>query len=288
MKYLKQYLCATTLLCSLPAVANEWSWMIETEHAQQRFADADADINSLRLLPAWDHGPWSISTTLAWQRVSGAYYFNTRNPSLAAECSRLLESGGQALPGISLPQLTPRQAQFCSEDAGVESETLEESVQGLTDVEVFVNYFWPPLSQRFSVATGVGYKHDNGDIEKGLGTGTRNVFAETNGVLDLAPFSLVLTAGYEHVARNDTPLELDDYAYGAVDLGWQALDSLTLGTRYRYLQANLAPLDDVDFVTWYGQWRHGGGWGVRVYVSDYLSGSGSPDSEWGGSLSYAF
>lgn len=278
----------TLLLCgaALPAMAVQWQTVVDAEYAEQSFDVGDADLYTLTVSPAVHTGQWTFSATLPWQKVEGTYFVNIRNSNLALGCAQLSRlSGLQRLILLNRGIISADQLSACNEEA---TATTRDSVSGLGDIELFANRYLSPLADQLSGSVGMGYKLDTGDDKEGLGTGTQNIFLETSWLYDRQALSVLFTLGYEFLLSNDTDLDLQDYGYMATDLRWHATDIMVVGGEYQYQQSSLDGLDDVDFITGYVQFGRATGWGVRLFVTDYLGGEGLPDQEIGGNLSYVF
>lgn len=274
---------------NLQAEDVEWDFTVEAERVEQSFDDGDSTIDTVTLAPALHVGDWSFSLSAPWQQVDGSYFVNNAYPNLEYLCSQI--NGLTALQKWLLYQngtLTPQQIQYCNQTGGVESVTLQDEVDGWNDIEVFASYFLPLPSDAFSAALGVGYKHDNGDAEAGLGTGTRDLFAEANGWWRAGAVVIGLTLGYEHLLENSTSIELNDYGYTSLDARWQVRDWVAPGVEYHYQQANADVLDDLDYFTYYVRVGRSSGLGARLFITDYRDATGYPEEEFGGSLSYSF
>lgn len=293
---MKWNLVAAAVACwglqTLPAFADtDWNLALEAERIHQSFGDGDADIDTVTLSPSLHVGNWSLVATIPWQHIDGSYFVNNAYPNLEYICSAINGlTPAQKLLLIYRGSLTTDQVQYCSNTGGIESLTLEDSVEGFNDIELFANYYLPVFNDQITGTAGIGYKHDNGDVDLGLGTGTRDLLVETSWLFDVAPVSMLLTLGYEHILQDNTAIDVDinDYAYASLDGRWQLLDLAAIGVEYHYQQASADVLDDLDYLVYYLNLGRGSGWGARLFMTDYQNAKGYPDDEIGGSLSYTF
>ena len=279
------------LVCtvSVARAETQWNFLVKAERDHQSFGDGNADLDTVTLSPSVQAGDWSITASLPWQHIEGTYFINNVYPNLAYLCQQVQSMNTlQKLLAISTGKVTPAQLSYCSNHSGVVNATQQDQVEGFGDFDIFVNYYLPLDSRRLTGSLGVGYTHDNGDVDKGLGTGTRDTYAETAWLLDLHPVSLLLTLGHDHVVNNDTAFDLKDHSYGSLDISWQLLDAAALGVEYHYQGSNSDALDDFDYTTGYLRLGRGPGWGARLFATDYHGQSGFPDQEYGASLSYLF
>ena len=289
-----RFLCLIAALLfgsgSLRAETPVWDMLLSAEHIHQEFDASDADLDTLTFAPTVSLGSFSLSASVPWQKVSGVFFLDVAHPNVASLCS--LVQGLTPLQKLRLVRdgtLTLAQLQYCNQYSG-EVTTIEEedSATGAGDIELFASYYLPPLADMASASLGLGYKHDNGDADSGLGTGTRDLYAETALLVQTGPLRLLLTLGYDWLQHNDTGLALNDYGYGSLDASVLLLQALTLGVEYHFQQASTDVTDDLDYLVWYGELDLPAGWGGRLFLTDYLDADNLPREEFGGSLSWHF
>jgi len=274
---------------TLPASAAEWQMTVDAEHIEQSFEDGDATLDTITLAPALHLQDWSFYLTIPWQKIDGTVFINNAYPNLAYICGQINSlTPMQILYLIRHDKLTLQQVQYCDSTGGMVSEELQDQATGLSDLELFASYYLPQFSNSLSGTAGLGYKHDNGDAEKGLGTGTRNLYAETSWLLQGNTVGLILTLGYEHLLKNDTDIDYQDYGYGSAELYWRPVEIVTLGAEYHYQQAVADVLDDFDYQVLYLAFGPGSGFGARLFTTIYPDETGYPDKEVGANISYTF
>lgn len=282
----------TPILClaiALPAVAGavEGQLLIDAESVDQSFAYGDADIDAVTVTPTLSVDNWSLSLSVPWLHIEGRYFVNNRFPNLAYLCNQLTTlSPAAVLFLISRDVITPAQVAYCNQQTGT-IDDIASSYEGLGDIDLFSQYLLPPLTDSFSGSIGLGYKHDNGEYEEGLGTGTRELYLESGWLWFVGPVEVMTTVGYQFVVSNDTPVDLQDYAYGSLDLRWRLAQLITAGATWHYLQANAEILDDLDYVDWYIELGRYRGVSLRLMVTDYDE-QGYPEEEYSANLSYRF
>lgn len=262
---------------------------ISTERTHQSFDDGSTDIDAVTLSPSLSVGYWTISATLEWQQVDGVYFVNERYPSLGNYCQRVstLSSPAQRFL-LARGRLTQQQLDNCTLLTLNPDLSVDDSHEGMSDSELFANYYLPPLTDNFGGTIGLGYKHDDGDYDEGLGSGTREAFIETSWLWQLDRVSLLTTVGVQSVVGNNTEYEFNDYGYGSVDFNWRCLEALSVGVTYQYVQAYAEVLEDVDYLDWYveiGDWH-----GLRAHLSyrDYRNQPDYPEEEFSGGIRYRF
>lgn len=282
---------ATLISISDPLYAETpvWDLLLSAEHIHQEFESSDADLDTFIFAPAVSLGSFSLSASLPWQKVSGVFFLDVARPNVASLCSLLQGlTPLQKLRLVRAGTVTPEQVQYCNNFSGDINAIVEDSATGAGDIELFASYYLPPLTDLASASLGLGYKHDNGDVNSGLGTGTRDLYAETALLVQTGPVRVLLTLGYDWLQHNDTGLALNDYGYGSLDAGILLLEQLTLGIEYHYQQASTDIIDDLDYLVWYGELDLPAGWSGRLFLTNYLNADNLPREEFGGSLLWQF
>jgi hypothetical protein len=285
-----------TLIVSVNVSAESyWDMQISAERIQQSFSGSDeeqqgdADIDTITLSPGWQTQNWSITLSLPWQQIEGRYFINNVYPNIAFTCSQINSlSNVQKLILVRQSAVTLDQVQYCSDTGGKTSSTIQDSVSGWYDIEVFSNYYLPLNSDLINISAGIGYQHDNGNEDKGLGNGARQLFAETAWYIRRPSFNLGLRLGYYHVIKNNSTIDLQDYGYGSMNAGWHILNNLTLSAEYHYQQSNNYFFNDYDYLTYNLYLQITDHWATQAFITDYLNQTGFPDQELGGSISYYF
>lgn len=263
--------------------------MISAERTHQSFEDGSTDIDSVSLSPTLNVGYWSLSALLEWQKIKGVYFVNQRFPNLPSLCQRVssLAPASQDFL-VRRDRLTQEQIDNCNLLTLNPDMAIEDSSEGMTDAELFANYYLPPLTDNVGGSLGVGYKHDNGDSGKRLGTGTREAFVETSWLFTSGRVSLLSTLGYQTVLKDSTAYDLSDYGYGSLDLNLEVMEAFAVGVTYSYIEANTEVLGDLDYLDWYmelGAWH---GFSARLSFRDYRNEPDYPDEDISASINYRF
>lgn len=289
MKSTIKHLLLLCIICGCPwaAAEPEVHFFLDAEAVEQSFEYGDADIYTITLSPSLSGEDWSVSLSLPWQQIEGRYFVNNRFPNLAYLCSQLATLSPRAkLILVRRGVVTPSQVAYCNQQHG-DIEDVEASYEGLADADLFANYYLPTDFDAVSGSLGIGYKHDNGDYEEGLGTGTREVYVETSWLWSAGAIEIMTSLGYQFIVNNSTDIELKDYGYGSLDLRWNAARYLAVGVEYHYLQANADILDDMDYIDWYLQLGRAYGVSLRLVYTEYDE-DGYPEEEYRANLSYSY
>lgn len=255
---------------------------LRAEREHQEFEDSSADIDTLSVQPWLQIDNWSFSLDVPWQRAEGEYFLvGGAQPAPKNICQ---------VPSSFLqkyPRLAATAGATCPTNAPATSEVREES--GIGDITGFVHY-GKPLDDRgvWLGSVGLGYKADSGDVEEGMGSGTRDVMAE--GILGagIGKFNATAVAGYTWIVGGDAEEGTNDYAYATLDLAAKPLRWLTLGVSWDYQEAYVSVGDDVQWLTAYVGLNPLDYLRVRLYTKDYRDTLGYPETEYGGYVGLSF
>lgn len=261
---------------------------IQVEHAHQAFANDGANINTVDLAPHVQYGNWDFSLDAPWISAD-ANYVNSQFPSrLVVACSDPAAAAAK-YPRLAAKlgsNLTTALANYC-ESKGVVSSG--DTVSGLSDITAFVHYGTLLDEQGiWLLSVGAGYKFDNGDADKNLGSGTRNTLLEASLGATYGKFAGTLTGGYVFVSGGDQTDDSSHYNYASLDLGLSPLEWMTLGFAVDYDQTYVITADDVTKVTAYVKFKPSQHVRLKVYARDFGNADGYPEREYGGSMTLVY
>lgn len=264
-----------------------WGADLSLGASHQEFANASADLNRVDLAPYVGLGNWQVSLQLPWLQSDGDYFTNGQLPRVVNLCNwvtGLSDARIQRL--INRGRLTQNQVDGC-ETLVDEMAEAEASRSGMGDIGVQANYGFN-LSEHWWLGAGLGYSHDNGDYEKGLGKGSRNLDMQLSLGGEINRWQPSLMLGYVWVDATETAELVDNYALASAGLGYKFTDWLTLGVDYRVEQSYV--VDEADIKQWqlYSNLRFGEQWYLHAYWSQYAEEPGYPESEMGASLTFSF
>lgn len=275
-----------------PAFAkSEWNFKVSAERTEQRFETetdkGEATLNTVLLSPSYSLGSWQISLTLPWQSIEGSYFFNNVYPNVAFTCNQINAlTAPQKIVLVRNTSLTADDVRFCAQTGGVQSESVQESISGWNDVEVFVNYLIPYGSNWLIGSLGFGYQHDNGDVQAGLGNGIKQTFLESTWFAEAGVANLSVTMGYNFIIENNSGVARFDNGYAALDGRMHLGSVLDLGLGYHFQQSSTEQFDDYDYLMYSVYCYMGTHWTGQLYVTDYRDGAEFPDREVGLYLSW--
>ncbi|MDB6061054.1 MAG: hypothetical protein JWM78_1157 [Verrucomicrobiaceae bacterium] len=260
----------------------EFGFDVGIDRAHQEFESSSADLTTVTLAPRAMFGNWELSLNLPWQHAEGGYFVNSNfPPQLQYTCARVA-----ALTSLIL-QRHPKLAalnQGC-QNAGVSGTTLDNSVSGIGDATVFLRYALPlDADGIWLLSVGGGYKFDNGDADKNLGSGTRNAMLEASLGASYGWFIGSITGGYAAVDETDATNTKSNYSYGSVDAGIRPLDWLTLGANWSSDESYYDGAETVQKTTAYARVKPFEHFSFKVYTSDYGNTEGYPEREYGASI----
>lgn len=255
----------------------------------QEFELIDADMTSLSFLPYWQVNDWNFSATITGYRIEGDYFVNGAQPRVVNFCNTLMGfSEARINRLLERGRLKPETLTRCENLSESVSE-LEETQSGVGDVSIGARYtialdeagvWW--------AATSLDYKFDNGDVDKGIGSGSTDAtLAVTLGSLT-DTWQTQFSVGYVAVNATDTPVDIQDYAIASANIGYAINKWLTLGAEYNFEQSYVVDGDDVKNLAGYVDVTFSDALRLHVYMSDYLGAEEYPTSELGMSLQYSF
>jgi hypothetical protein len=264
----------------------EFGFDIGVERAHQEFSDSNADLTTVSFVPRAMFGNWELSLDLPWQRAEGGYFVNNNFPPKVEYVCQALSAGTLAA-AQQFPRLAARYLNRC-QAAGVLG-TVDDSVSGISDATLFLRYGLPLDEQGiWLLSAGGGYKFDNGDSDKNLGSGTRNTLLEASLGVSYGWFIGSATAGYAWVNATDATDTKSNYTYGVIDAGIRPLAWLTLGCNWSSDESYYSGGETVQKTTAYVRVKPFDHLGVKVYASDYGDTEGYPDREYGASIYYSY
>ncbi len=288
----KKLSIAFVALCSIHSFAQDeknWGADISLSTQHQEFEIVSADMETLDFSPWVMWGDWTISASVPWLKIDGDYFVNGGLPRVVSFCQRLDGLSPQILQRlVTRGRITQTQIDRCDNlnDAIAERE---QSQSGLGDMSIDLEYrhYWDTANTWWT-AVSAAYKHDNGDVQSSIGSGSRDT-------------TLGLALGYEgvkwfshldythtSVSPTDTPFIVDDYASLGFGFGYNLLDNLTWGLDYQQEEAYLQSGEDIDLLSSYLHWGMTDSWSMTLVVSDYDSAAEYPQSEYSAQITYSF
>lgn len=277
---------------SLAASANEekkWGADISLSTQHQEYEIISADMNSLSISPYFKKDNWLFTVSVPWMQIDGDYFVNGNVPRVVNFCQRVDKASPQRLQRlVERGRITQKQLDRCNAFTDVLSER-EESQSGLGDINLAAEYvyYWGQ-SESWWTSIGIGYKHDNGDVEKAIGSGSRDSNLDLGIGYEGIKWFSHLDYSFVSVSATKTPFAVDDYSGLAAGVGYNLLDNLSLGIDYQKEEAYLQTGEDIDYWSSYLHWLVTDNWSLILSASDYDSGVEYPESEYGMQISYSF
>lgn len=260
---------------------------IQLERAHQQFADDGANITTVDLAPHVQVGNWDFSLDAPWISAD-ANYVNSNFPSrLVSACSDPAAAVAKHPRLAKLLGFTSATdlSNYCQSRGVVQSG---DTVSGLSDITAFARYGTLLDDQGiWLLSLGVGYKFDNGDADKNLGSGTRNTLLEASLGATYGWFVGSLTGGYAFVSGGAAG-DNSHYNYASLDGGIKPADWVTLGCTVDYDQSYVATAADVTKVTAYVKFKPWEHVRLKVYARDFGNADGYPEREYGGTVSLVY
>ena len=288
----KLSIASAIVLCSFHTIAQDeknWGADISLSTQHQEFEIVSANMETLEFSPWIKLGDLTISASVPWLKIDGDYFVNGGLPRVVSFCQRLDGLSPQMRQRlITRGRITQTQIDRCDNlnDALAERE---QSQSGVGDLSVDLEYrhYWDQANSWWS-AVSAGYKHDNGDLDASIGSGSRDT-------------TLGLALGYEgdkwfshldyrftSVSPTDTPYAIDDYSGLVFGAGFNIAKSLVLGLDHHAEEAYWSESESVRYLTAYVDWSLGESWTLGLDFSDYADEAELPQTEYGFNISYSF
>lgn len=264
---------------------------IQVDRAHQEFESDSANVTTVDIAPHLQYGNWDFSIDVPWISAD-ANYVNSQFPSgLVAACSDPAAAVAN-YPGLAAWIQKRREqsaealvADYCQRN-GVADEN--DTISGVSDITAFARYgLLLDEEGIWLLSAGVGYKFDNGDVEKNLGSDTRNTLFELGLGANYGKLSASLSGGYVLVDGDDELTE-SSYNYASLDVGISPISWLTIGCALDYDQSYYIGTDDVTTTTAYIKLKPSQHVRFKIYGRDFGSADGYPDREYGGSLAFIY
>jgi hypothetical protein len=252
---------------------------VQRQH--QIFQDSSADVDTVSLLPYLQTGNWLFTLDLPWQHAHGEYFVISEQLSPRLVCRA----------SSTFLQNHPRIARYVSNNCQptTTTNTAINDVSGMGDISGFAHY-GRPLDNRgiWLGSVGLGYQADSGDVDKGLGSGMRNVMLEGSADVKIGKFSAIGVAGYTWIIGGPASQGTNTYAYVSLDLRYRVVQWVTLGAAWDFQQAYVPGGDDVLAATASIGFRALEKLRLRFYAKDYLDVATYPDREYGAYVTWSF
>ncbi|VUD67343.1 hypothetical protein TDB9533_03745 [Thalassocella blandensis] len=283
-------LTASTEVYSQSAQTHDWGMSVTASTQQQNYENSDASFRYLQFTPTLVWHNWDFNINLSYLDIEGNYFNNGAFPRYQEYCSRVLGMGDRLRDYlVSNGRLNEEQVINCQESAATQ-DSYEESASGLGDISFGLRYNWEILSTANpSLAyISVDISLDNGDYEKGLGSGSQDVMTEIGWMIGMGNWTHQASAGYVLVDQTDALEQVGDYAYLNLSTNYSIHPDFMLGASYSVEQAYEDELEDIGIVSINGIWYFTDALSASGYYSQYLETEYYPENELGLSLSLQF
>ena len=279
-------------ICSINAFAqDEKNWgadfSVNTQH--QEYELVSADMQSLTLSPYFQTGNWTFSATLPWMKIDGDYFINGSVPRVVSLCGRLKDTSPLVIQRlINRGRITPEQVARCNQ-FNDRLDEMEESQSGVGDISLSANYLWQwGSAENWWTSLGLEYKADNGDVETGIGSGSRDTSLSIGVGYQGEKWSNHLDASFTSVSATDSPYEIEDYSSFGAGIAYLFWGSVTLGLDYQFEHAYIADGQDVKYFSFFGDWAISDAWSLRLSANEYDDVPEYPQAEFSVDLLYSF
>lgn len=258
---------------------------LSADYAKQRFADTDGDYTTVTPSPylRWGDG-WEARLDVPWRQASGEYIVPGATPRITQLCSQVAAHPRAVQNLLDNGRITQAQLDICNNLVSSKKTT---EVSGAGDVILWLNRL-VPLNNTWALLPQMGYKHDSGEVEDGLGSGTRDAMLEIGLSGQFQQLTVYLMGGYNRVLAQPDSSTLDDYPYAACEAEWALVPAVGVSARYDYESAQAEYLEDLQSVTGALSWHFLENYSTRIYLQSYKESEGYPQQEAGISINATF
>ncbi|MGB5325894.1 MAG: hypothetical protein WBN40_10785 [Pseudomonadales bacterium] len=232
---------------------------------------------------------WSAGLHLPWQTGDGVSTFNASTIQLLAVCRRLTQLEAATL--VVLASRNDRVKQLIQQCRRIQLRDVfeQESVSGFSDISFDIGYsvsHGQMIEQ--SLRMGMVITGDNGDVDRGLGSGT------VDAAFDLYHgwyFSLVdvyLGVGYNMVLGGRLADLYDDYTYASFDVRRRVGSHVAVSIGGYWSEASLPGGDDSRSANAMFSYRLADAWRLTARYTNYLDLRGYPEHEYSAGLSFSY
>lgn len=260
-----------------------------TEQQHQKFNSSSADITTLAINPYVLLGNWSLSVDIPWQKISGDYFVNNFQPSTPFICQQLGNLNAAQLNSFLAAKPKFQSAYKLCNTLTTNTTQTDGDVSGISDISSYLSY-GKPLDQNniwYGMLT-MGFKWDNGDIENGLGSGTKDILFEASVNAIKGIWISTFSAGYNAILSGEDKDNYENYGYLTTDLAVRAGEIVKLGSQLEWQQAASDFTDDISSIAIYITASPFEKLQLRLMLTDYLDTSGYPEQEIKGSMIFRF
>jgi hypothetical protein len=278
--------------CSFNTLSQEeknWGADLAFGAHHQEYELVSADMQNFTFTPYYQKDNWIFSANLPWIKVDGDYFVNGNAPRVVSFCSRLTELSPLMIQRlINRGRITAKQVENCNQLTDELAE-LEEAQSGMGDMSLSVQHLWRfGAAENSWVSLGIEYKTDNGDFEKGLGSGSQDTALMFGVGFQGEKWSNHFDASFTSVSATDTEYEIEDYMSVTTGVAYLFWEKLTWGVDYQFEQAYLQDGEDVKYFSTYLDWAISDAWSLRLNASDYDDLPEYPQTEYGMTLGFSF
>ncbi len=278
--------------CTLNAAAEEkknWGVDFSVNSQHQEYELVDAEMQNLNFSPYFQTDNWTFSVAVPWMSIKGDYFINGSVPRVVNFCTRLQEISPSIIQRlINRGRITTEQIERCNQLSGTLDE-MEESQSGVGDISLAADYVkaWG-VDEAWWTSLGLEYKADNGDVENGIGSGSRDTRVSLGVGYQGEKWSNHLDVSFTRVSATDTSYEIEDYSSMSTGIAYLFWAKLTWGLDYQLEQAYLKNAEDIKYFSTYLDWSITDNIGLRLAASDYQDVAEYPQSEYAVGFHFSF
>lgn len=232
---------------------------------------------------------WSSGVYLPWQSGDAAATVNFSAVQLLATCRKIAATDLATV--LVLAARNDRFREIIAQCRRLRSRDFfaQDKVEGLNDISVDVAYSLRTgelVEQVFNVAAVL--TGDNGDADKGLGSGTVDAALDLGYAWYFSRITLSANSGYNFVLGGRLADIYDDYGYLSVDAEYDFQNGLAVSLGGSWTESSLPGADDSRSASLEARWKFADYWRLKAGYTTYMNLDGYPDYEYSMGLSVSY
>jgi hypothetical protein len=261
---------------------------IDSGVSQQKYSETSSTLKHITLQPYYSWGGAWVSLSVPWYSVDGEYIIQASHPvAVQRGCEIILAlTPVQQQVRVKTGRLTQERINACKNV--VSSSTIRAQGSGVGDATLSASY-WYPLGDDgvWSLTSSLQYKWDNGNVENGLGSDTKDLDIGFTLARDLNKWHNNVSVGRTTVSGSQNNV-YQSFSYGSIDTSFDVATWLNVGSRYNYEQTSIVGGDAIKTLSFFSTAKASEQLSFTLSLAEYIDVSNYPDSEVSFSMSYFF
>jgi len=292
------YIVVFSAMCNGSESAQQRNFYLDviTEYQVQTFKRSieDAKVFSLSVLPVWYQRDWWVSVDATWYKSDSTQFLSDKRlHNVGDNITSLCERYALASPAVQAEILEryPNLVTICQQIDNAVNGAQSDSVSGWGDTSVYFGYDYALNSSNCYLSGLLGYKLDDGDEQKLLGTGTQELIGGVTLSVDSSRTKMQLSVDYTHIVGGRWAKFYDDFASASTTMQYKAASDFWVGGGLDWQQAIATfseHTDDTLNGRLFARWAITKDVQIGFEYSDYLEGEVNIDGQYSASVLMGF